>query len=236
MSRPKPYHSTVLSVLGAMQAQRVLDAPCGDGWLGRALQAQPGAARPDGLGLWEFPGPHDGYGAVGEHDLDEPLAAPQQPYDAVVCCEAIHLVTNPGVLLHSFKRQLRPGGRVVISTPNTWYTRSRLQFFLRGFHSGFAPMVGKRRGDYITYFPFSFPQLHLLLTHCGFEDVRIHEVDERKPKRAIEHLLALPGRMYCAGRLRRAADEHERQYWRQAGGRQAQHGRWLVVSAARPAA
>ena len=231
MHKQKPYHQTVLSILQSAQATNILDAPCGHGWLGRAIQKGGSIEAIDGVGLWEFPEPEDGYRKVWEHDLDQGIPGHLRGYDAVVCGEAIHLVTNPGLLLEGFARCLRPGGRVIITTPNTWYLRSRLQFLMRGFHSGFSPMFGKQRGEYITYFPWSFPQLHLLLNHYGFDNIQIHEVAEPKPKRVIEHLLAVPSRLYFSHRLRRVDTTEEADFWRQAASAQSIHGRWLVVSA-----
>lgn len=230
-----PYYPVVVDILRSRHADLVLDAPCGTGWLGDMLSAAHARqAVVDGVGLWEFPPASAGYRTVTEHDLDTPLTLPTA-YDAAVCCEAIHLMTNPGVLAQSLYHAVRPGGTVIITTPNTWYLRSRMQFLMRGFHSGFRPMVGRRRGeDYITYFPFSFPQLHLLLSHYGFADITLHEVDEPKPKRMIEHLLAVPSRFYNRRRVKRAENEDERAFWKQAGSDQSVHGRWLVVSARRP--
>lgn len=230
-SKRKPYHPVVLSILAQRQAQSILDAPCGHGWLGHQLGQQGADVHLDGVGLWEFPQDIPTYRTVREHDLDEPLPDLGRSYDAVVCGEAIHLVTNPGLVVKSFRNALRPGGTVIITTPNTWFARSRGQFLLRGFHSGFSPMVGKRRGEYITYFPFSFPQLHLLLEHHGFSNITLHDVDEPKPKRVLEHLLAWPGKVYCRRRAAAAASAAEAEYWRQAGSAQSLHGRWLVVSA-----
>lgn len=230
-----PYYPIVVDILRSIAADRVLDAPCGQGWLGDTLPAAMG--RPvtlDGVGLWEFPPSRSGYQSVCAHDLETPLSV-AEPYDAVVCCEAIHLLTNPGVLLQSLYGALRPGGTVIITTPNTWYFRSRLQFLLRGFHSGFRPMVDRERGrDYITYFPWSFPQLHLLLTHYGFGDITLHEVDEVKPKRLVEHVLAVPSRLYYRQRIKRAESEQAQAFWKQASSCQSVHGRWLVMSARRP--
>jgi SAM-dependent methyltransferase len=229
----KPYHPVVLSHLQDIQAQTILDAPCGHGWLGYQLQKQSSTAVLDGLGLWgEYPAEDlTIYRDVREHDLDKPLPALGRKYDAVVCGEALHLLTNPGLVLAGFADSLKPGGSVIITTPNTWHARSRGQFFLRGFHSGFSPNYGKKRGDYITYFPFSFPQLHLLLTHAGFSNVKLHEVAEPKPKRIVERLLALPGRIYCERKRREAETMDEAAYWGHAGSAQSQFGRWLVVSA-----
>lgn len=230
-----PYYPVVVDILRSRLAGRVLDAPCGLGWLGDTLPGASGRqVELDGVGLWQFPPASAGYRSVIEHDLDTPLTVAEH-YDAAVCCEAIHLLTNPGVLVQSLRKALRPGGTLIITTPNTWYFRSRLQFLLRGFHSGFRPMVGRQWGkDYITYFPWSFPQLHLLLSHYGFADITLHEVDEAKPKRMVEHLLAVPSRLYYRRQIKRAATEDIRWFWKQAASDQSVHGRWLVVSARKP--
>lgn len=231
------YRPVVMSILKAHGARTILDAPCGSGWLGEAVRA--GSIDVDvldGMELWDFPDPSLPYRKVQEQDLDKPIPEPEQRYDAVVCGEAIHLVANPGVVLENFRRVLRPGGIAIITTPNTWYPRSRLQFMLRGFHSGFRPAIGKERGkDYITYFPWTYPQLHLLLSHYGYEDITLHEVDEPKPKRFAERLLALPARLYYAQRRRKAPTREEAHYWEQAGRPQSVYGRWLVMSARAPA-
>ncbi len=153
-TKRKPYHPVVINILKEQSARVVLDAPCGHGWLGNELPRVEPAALIDGLGLWEYPDAVPAYRCVQEHDLDEPLPTALQGYDAVVCGEAIHLLKSPGTALAGFRAALRPGGTLVVTTPNTWHARSRGQFFLRGFHSGFSPMYGKRRGEYITYFPF----------------------------------------------------------------------------------
>ena len=64
-------------------------------------------------------------------------------------------------------------------------------------------------------------------------DITLHEVDEVKPKRMLEHLLALPSRLYYRQRIKRAESEEARQFWREAARDQSVHGRWLVVSARR---
>jgi len=233
--RTKPYHPVVLSILRQHGARVVLDMPCGSGWLGQAMAAgklQLDAL--DGLGLWEFPAADLPYRHVREHDLDTPLAG-AAGYDAIVCAEAIHLLRNPGLMLDGAFRALRPGGRLILTTPNTWRVGSRLAYLTRGFHYGFSPMVGKRRGDYVTYVPWSFPQLHLFLAHQGFGEIVLHEVDEPKPKYLVEHLAGLPARAYCRSHERAASSADERDYWRQAGSRQALYGRWLMMSARRPA-
>lgn len=233
--RMRPYRPVVLSILRDRHCRRVLDAPCGHGWLGRALRQQ-GDDSPiiDGVCLYEAPYPDSGYRHFIEHDLDQPFSPPEQRYDAVVCGEALHLLTNPGVALANFRDCLEKGGTLIVTTPNTWHMSSRLQYLLRGFHSGFRTTIGKRRGEYITYIPWSFNQLHVFLRHYGFVDITLHEVDEPKPRHWGERLMAIPAKLHGRRHQRRSDDAAERQYWRQLSSRQSLYGRWLVVSARRP--
>jgi len=231
-----PYQPVVVSILRQRACRQILDAPCGFGWLGQTFKKDTAERiQVDGVGMWEFPSRYSGYREVREHDLDRPLPPLGPSYDAVVCGEALHLLCNPGVALESFQKQLRPGGTLIVTTPNTWYMRSRLQFLLRGFHSGFAPAVGKRRGEYIPFIPWSFTQLHLMMSRYGYTDITLHDVEEPKPKRLIEYVLALPGLMYARRKQQRAGCGEELRYWEQAGSRQSMYGRWLVVSARVPA-
>ncbi len=44
------------------------------------------------------------------------------PYDAIIAGELIEHLENPGRWLRNMRRQLKPGGTIVISTPNPFYT------------------------------------------------------------------------------------------------------------------
>ena len=228
----KPYHPVVLDLIKRDNARHVLDAPCGTGWLGLALNQHTNRPVLDGLGLYEFPDATCGYDSVLAHDLNHPLPDRGNKYDAVVCGEAIHLLANPGVMLQSFKNALKPGGRLVITTPNCWRPGSRLRYLFRGFHAGFAPSADQRIGeDYITYFPFHFGQLHLLLRHYGYESITLHPAKETKSIRWTDRALAAPSRRYYAQQLRASQTDASRDYWRNLGSETSVFGRWLVVSA-----
>ena len=233
--RVKPYHPVVLDIIQKTRAHKVLDAPCGTGWLGHALQSAQPERLVDGMGLYEFPDASAKYGEVVEHDLNLPAPALNAPYDAVVCGEAIHLIANPGTMLESFRNLLSPVGTLVITTPNSWPPGSRLRYLLRGFHSGLAASSDRIIGeDYITYFPFNFGQLHLLLRHYGYTDITLHEVKEPKPARWYERLLAASSRQYCKRQGSESSTEMGREYWRHAGSDASLLGRGLVVSARTP--
>ena len=57
------------------------------------------------------------------------------PYDAACCLEVIEHVEDQWALMRELRAIVRPGGTVIVSTPNTTSFLSRLLFLLRGrFH------------------------------------------------------------------------------------------------------
>lgn len=224
----KSYEPVVASLIGKKRPATVLDAPCGSGWLARALGAGP---QFDGLDLYGAPPP--GYRSFRAADLDGGLPADLGRYDAIACCEGLEHFANPGSFLRSAYEHLAPGGLLVVTTPNVWHPAGRLQYLLRGFFPGFPSLAGRiQRGTHMHIMPWSFPQVYLFLRLAGFVEVALHDVDEPKPKRLYEWLLGWPQALYCELKIRNTSGE-ERDYWRQAGSRQSVYGRRLVVSAIR---
>ena len=60
------------------------------------------------------------------------------PFDAVCCLEVIEHLENPWKLLRDVRKVLGPGGRLVLSTPNTTSFVSRLTFLRIGQFAGFG--------------------------------------------------------------------------------------------------
>jgi SAM-dependent methyltransferase len=221
MNDCKTYQPVVASLLNKWRPQTVLDAPSGSGWL-RELLTFP--TQLEGLDLYA-PGP-PGYHAFGNCDLDAGLPSNLGVYEAIVCCEGIEHFASPGLFFQTAMEHLAPGGWLIVTTPNTWFPAARLQFLTRGFFPSFPCLVGQiQRGSHMHIMPWSFPQLYLHLRLRGFDEITLHDVDERKPKRSYEWLFGLPQLAACRRKQRKAQSSEERAFWAAAGSRQSVYGR-----------
>ena len=120
-----------LLTLGLPAGARVLDAPCGSGPLTAALRdagydahgadVDPSAAAPLG----------DAFRMV---NLDGPLPYADHEFDAVVSTEGIEHLENRFAFLREIGRVLKPGGVLILTTPNLVSLRSRVRFLGSGFY------------------------------------------------------------------------------------------------------
>lgn len=226
----KDYYRTIARIVGQLKPATILDAPAGGGWLAAALDYRPII---DGIDL--YAGQPQGYRDFLVHDLNHGLPGNLPTYDMGVCCEGIEHLSNPGLLLDSFFAHLKPGGTLIVSTPNTWYPAARLAYLLRGFFPSFPSLAGNiQRGEHMHILPWTWPQLYLFLRLSGFEDIVLHDVEEPKPKHFFERIVGWPLSRYCIRKEHRASSPEEQNFWRIAGSAQSLHGRRLVVSACKP--
>jgi SAM-dependent methyltransferase len=226
----KIYWPVVAELLNTFKPSTILDAPAGRGWIKELLDY---GAQIDGIDLYE--GQPTGYRELRVHDLDRGIPCDLPVYDAIVCCEGIEHLANPGLLLASAYEHLAHGGLIVITTPNTWFPCAKLQFLARGFFPSFPCLAGRiKRGTHMHIMPWSYPQLHLFLHLFGFIEIRLHNVSERKPKHLYEWLIGYPQRLYCAHKSRTALSVEEKEFWKYVASYQSLYGRRLVVSARKP--
>lgn len=128
-----------LGFLADLPPGRVLDAPCGDGTLARELAARGWRTcaadiepvRLDGVDGLRFT----------RLDLDEPLPFADESFDAVVSLEGVEHLLSPARCLAEFCRVLRPGGILVLTTPNINNVQSRWHYLVGGRFSGFRPVA-----------------------------------------------------------------------------------------------
>lgn len=162
----KGTHETVLGLVAAHGGGRVLDAPCGEGALTLALaeagcevwslDCDASAPRVEGMPF------HVG-------DLGERLPYDDGALDAAACVDGIEHVESPFHLVREPCRVLRPGGLLVVSTPNISAIRSRWRFLLSGFHRKFKRPLDEASpspAHHIT--PITYPWLRYMLHTSSF--------------------------------------------------------------------
>jgi SAM-dependent methyltransferase len=143
-------------------------------------------------------------GQVFECDIDlfdaekDPYPYADASFDTVLCCELIeHLFEDPMHMMSEINRILKPGGHLVLTTPNIGSLRS-VSAILLGYHPAFFPAYIRPRveGEEAEarhnreYVPM---EVQHLLTDSGFEMVLLETgefLDEPHPEFAwITHLL-----------------------------------------------
>jgi SAM-dependent methyltransferase len=103
-------------------------------------------------------------------------------FDLVTWCEVIeHLTENPVHALSEIYRVLKPGGVLVLSTPNASRADSIINFLVGRniydpYHLG-APLKGSRHSR-----EYTLPELTDLLSGCGFRIQRAADIDIYPPE------------------------------------------------------
>jgi 2-polyprenyl-3-methyl-5-hydroxy-6-metoxy-1,4-benzoquinol methylase len=122
-----PYGSH-MQILGAIQPHtRVLDLGCSQGLLAGPLAAK--QVHVTGVDLGAPAGVSEQLQSYYRHDLEQPLALPEgRSFDYVVVADVIEHLQQRAELLRSARCHLKPGGRLIISTPNIaiWFYRLSL--------------------------------------------------------------------------------------------------------------
>ncbi len=160
-------HEKVLELLRDTCNGNILDAPSGQGRLSLALKAK-------GFDVWALDIVPANLGGRGIHcqqaDLNAPLPFPDAFFDAVVCVEGVEHLENPHALIREFRRLLKGGGTLIVTTPNIQNLMSRLKFFLFGSFRYFNAKVDIDDRSLAGHIhPFSFTQLQMILARNGFE-------------------------------------------------------------------
>lgn len=194
----------VLSLLTRRPPGRVLDVPAGAGALSQLL-------RSSGLRVIAVELVTRDFGASGvplvSADLDHALPFPDESFDCVGSVDGIEHLENPYLAVREFARVLRPGGRLVLSTPNISAFRSRGRYLVTGFHNkGKLPLQEERPSPLHHINLMTFPELRYALHRSG---LRLQTVTTNRVKpSALPYLLLYP--FVALGTLFAFRREHDR--------------------------
>jgi len=157
-------HAEVLKIFESLPRGVVFDGACGNGILSRNLKkmgfqvfSTDITVRDNlqkGLGLYQS-------------DLNRGLAHNNARFDYCVCLETIEHLENPWHFIRELARILKPGGRLILSTPNIDYLSCKICFLLNG---SFHPFFNDWQYEVIGHItPLSKTGLKRILTKYGFK-------------------------------------------------------------------
>jgi 2-polyprenyl-3-methyl-5-hydroxy-6-metoxy-1,4-benzoquinol methylase len=142
------------------------------GWLRAKLfgDAATDPVRPDGLKA--LPG-----------DMESRLDFADATFDMVACVEGIEHVMDRHKTLSEMRRVMKPGGSLLITTPNLLSLRARAAYFFAGqrafksYIDEYTSVWGRSEHDARIYhghaFLINYFQLRYSLYHCGFRIERL---------------------------------------------------------------
>jgi SAM-dependent methyltransferase len=161
-----------LPSLGLPAHAQILDAPCGGlGALTLALierryqvvGADLDADAERALG-----------GAFAKVNLNAPFPWPEQSFDAVISTEGIEHLENHFSFLREVCRILKPGGLLILTTPNTVALRSRVRFFGSGFFGRDSRPLNEAERHPLHHIGLAtFPELRYELHVSGFRLIEV---------------------------------------------------------------
>jgi 2-polyprenyl-3-methyl-5-hydroxy-6-metoxy-1,4-benzoquinol methylase len=146
----------------------VLDAPCG-GIAALTVALQKSGLSAIGADVDLDAAVHLGSSFV-QVNLDAPLPWRDQTFDAIFSTEGIEHLENQFAFLREVHRVLKPGGTLLLTTPNITTLRSRMRFFASGFFGRDSrPMNESARHPLHHIGLLTFPELRYALHTSGFQ-------------------------------------------------------------------
>lgn len=127
----------------------------------------------------------------------DPFPYPDEYFATVLCCEVIeHLASDPMHMMSEINRVLKPGGHLVLTTPNIASLRA-IAAVLEGYHPALFPAYIRpsptgEKTEARHNREYTPKEIHLLLVDAGFEVVRLETGafrEQPRPELAWVHWL-----------------------------------------------
>ncbi|MBF0571337.1 MAG: class I SAM-dependent methyltransferase [Candidatus Omnitrophica bacterium] len=163
----------ILKVFENEKRGAVADLGCGDGDYSVALTKMGFKVIACDLDVKRFK--HNGKIDFKVCDVTKQLPFDDASFDFVVLAEVIEHLRNPYQVMQELSRILRPGGKIILSTPNILNLKSRMRFLFEGCWEFFRepPLENSKNPKSVIYnlhlIPWRYHELEYLLADSQFE-------------------------------------------------------------------
>jgi SAM-dependent methyltransferase len=175
----------------------------------------------------------------------EPLPYPDASFDLVTCTEVIEHLENFRAALREMHRVLRPGGVLIVSTPNVLNLRSRVRYLFFGFFNLFGPLLlgdDRHHSTHGHINPVAYFYVAHALTAAGFSEISV-SIDKAQRRSFVSlALLWLPIKLFAAiarqrerREKRRTLDERNEPFVQAMNTTDMLLGRTIIVGCRKPA-
>jgi len=163
----------ILSLFEAEKRGRLLDIGCGDGEYAYNLQKMGFDVLAADADAARFRYPQKV--RFENCNITRKLPFKNESFDFLVLAEVIEHLKNPYDVVGELNRILKPGGKLVLSTPNILSLKSRLRFLSEGCWEYFreVPLEHSKKNNEVIWnlhlIPWRYHELEYLLYSSGFK-------------------------------------------------------------------
>jgi len=181
------------------EGRRVLDVSCKRGEILQALKARGFAVQ--GTQFAADAPQVDGIPIDRGVDLMKGLPYPSESFDVVLLVEVIEHLENHRAAISELGRVLKPGGILILTTPNIMRIKSRLHFLFTGYHKTrrrFIPFeTPLAEAHRFHNYPIDLPILHYMLVQNRLRIERLGRTGIKAFSWVLYLLMVAPSALYA---------------------------------------
>jgi ubiquinone/menaquinone biosynthesis C-methylase UbiE len=124
-------------------------------------------------------------------DITSRLPYADNTFDIVIAIEVIEHITDHDTFISESSRILKPGGCLLLSTPNILSLKSRIRFLFRGFFYSFDPLEINNYDGLQHVASLTLDQYNYIAVKNGFKEAE-YDIDKKQNSSVLLLVLIYP--------------------------------------------